>query len=187
MKIIRNILLGVGVVLMTIFYTLLSVIRTPFLAAKYRKTPFARDTGAAYEAGITDCEVYRLYNALRERNIPIEIIAHPKHPQEAHLLWKNTLIIHEIDSLCRREGRWVIGPDSDVWKEGLSLKEAIAEILDHVFDDLPGMELEDARILIDRADIAPADLPSAEQSEILLPYSDEAEQLQLLSRLCTNA
>lgn len=182
--VIRNIFLGIGVVLMAIFYTLLSVVLTPFRALRYRKSHFARDTGANYDAEITHCQVYTLYNALREQNIPIEAVCHPRHPKDAHLVWKKTLVIHEFDSICFRGGRWVMGPDSDVWKDGLDLKEAIAEVLDDVFDDRPGFDLDDAVILIDRADVAPADLDRAARSPLFLLYSNDAEQLDILRRFC---
>lgn len=184
MKILRNILLGIGVVLMTLFYTLVSVIQTPTRLLRYRKSDFAADTGAVYEGGITESPVYQLYNALRQQGIGIEAAAHPKHPMDAHLVWKNTLLIHEIDRLAFRNGTWVIGPGSPVWKEGLELKTAIAEVLDDVFDDCPGREFDDALVLMDRAGIAPDALGKAEASPFLLLYSDSGERLQVLADYC---
>lgn len=156
----------------------------PFQFLAYRRSPFARESGAAFRAGITDQEVYRLYNALRKRGVPVSLIAHPKHPQDAHLVWQNTLIVTEIDSLRRRDGQWVIGPHSDVWGEGVTLADAIAEVMDDVFDDRPGFEPEDAVILIHRADVAPEDLERAEADPMLLLCSGEEDQIEVLRKFC---
>lgn len=184
MKIIQNILLAIGMVLMMFFYTLVSVVKTPFLALRYRKSPFARDTGAAYAAGITEQPVYQLYNALRERGIPIDAAAHPKAPTDAHLIWKGTLVIHEIDRVAFRDGQWFIGPGSPVWKEGLELKTAIAEVLDDVFDDRPGSTFDNAVLLLDRSGIAPDSLRRAEVTPLFLLYSDPEERQRVLAEYC---
>lgn len=178
--VIKKIFLSIIVVLMAVFFTLLSVILTPFRLIRYRKSHFAVDSGADYAAGITDSPVYRLYNALRQENIPIGLVLNPKVPTDAHLLWKDTLIIHEIDRVALRGGRWVIGPGSPVWKEGLDLQEAIAEVLDDVFDDRPGIDIADAVVLLDRRS-APRD---AEDSALFLLYGSKDEQIRILRQFC---
>ena len=128
--------------------------------------------------------MYRLFNALREQGIPIEVIAHPKHPADAHLRWKDALVIHEIDSIALKDGNWAIGTGSPVWKPGVELKDAIAEVLDDAFDDCPGCELDDAVILADRAAFAPEDVERAAASRLFLLYSGEEECLRVLRDYC---
>ena len=111
-RILYKIFVGISVALMAVFYTLLSVIQTPFRAADYRKSTFAQETDAEYEAGVTETLVYKLYNRLRFARIGVEVVTHPKHPRDAHLLWRDTLLIHEIDRVALRENRWVIGSGS---------------------------------------------------------------------------
>lgn len=180
LTVIKKIFLGIIVVLMAVFFTLLSVILTPFRLLRYRKSHFAVDSGADYAPGITDSPVYRLYNALRQENIPIGLVLNPKAPADAHLLWKDTLIIHEIDRVALRDGRWVIAPGSPVWKEGLDLQEAIAEVLDDVFDDRPGIDIADAVLLLDRRS-APAE---AKDAGLFLLYGSRDEQVQALRQFC---
>lgn len=180
LTVIKKIFLSIIVVVMAVFFTLLSVILTPFRLIRYRKSHFAVDSGADYAPGITDSPVYRLYNALRQENIPIGLVLNPKAPADAHLLWKDTLIIHEIDRVAFREGRWVIAPGSPVWKEGLDLQEAIAEVLDDVFDDRPGIAITDAVLLLDRRS-APRE---AEDSGLFLLYGSREEQAQALRQFC---
>lgn len=175
---------GICVVPMAIFYTLLSVVQTPFRASEYRKSAFARDTGADYEAGVTETPVYKLYNRLRFSRIAIEVLTHPKHPRDAHLLWKDTLIIHEIDRVALRDGRWVIGSGSPVWKEGLDLKEAVAEVLEDVFDDRPGFRPGNAILLLDRNNIPAEDRLEAEAMPLFLLYEDEEDLVELLKTFC---
>lgn len=180
-----KLILGIGMVLMTVFYTLLSVFQTPFRASQYRKSAFARETNADYEAGVTESLVFRLYNRLRQAKVPLEAIAHPRHSASAHLYWKDTLLIHEIDRVALREGRWVIGPGSPVWKEGLELQAAIAEVLEDVFDDRPGLQIANAVLLLRRSSIPEADRLEAELMPLFLIYDDEEDLFSLLQRFCS--
>ena len=111
-RILYKIILGVCVAVMAVFYTLASVVMTPFRTSEYRKSAFARESGAEYQAGVTATLVYRLYNRLRAAGVDVNIIAHPKEPATAHLLWQDAVIIHEIDRVRLADGRWVIGPGS---------------------------------------------------------------------------
>lgn len=181
---IWKIILAIGIVVMAVFYTLASVVMTPFRAAEYRKSRFARETGADYEAGVTETPVYTLYNRLRTAGIAIEALCHPKHARDAHLLWHNTLIIHEIDRVALRDDRWVIGSGSPVWKEGLDLRDAIAEVLEDVFDDRPGFTPENAVLLLDRRNIPAADRLEAELMPMFLLYEDEENRFEVLKTFC---
>ena len=183
-KIFYKIILAVCMVALAIFYTLLSVIQTPFRLGEYRKSSFARETGAEYEAGVTDTLVYRLYNRLRTARIAIEVLCHPKHPRDAHLLWKDTLIIHEIDSIALRDGRWVIGSGSTAWKEGLDLQDAVAEVLEDVFDDRPGYQPTNAVLLTSRNNIPEADRLEAELMPMFLLYDDDENRVEVLKAFC---
>ncbi len=183
-QIFYKLFLGIFVAVMAVFYTLASVVMTPFRAVQYRKTAFARDTGAEYEAGVTESAVFELYNRLRASGVPVETLAHPKHPRDAHLLWGDTLIIHEIDRLALREGRWVIGPGSPVWKEGMDLKDAIAEVLEDVFDDRPGFAPQNAVLLVERAQIASEARLEAELMPMFLLYDNEEERFEILRKYC---
>ena len=183
-KIIYKIILAVCMVVMAIFYTLLSVIQTPFRLPEYRKSTFAQETGADYEAGVTETLVYRLYNRLRAARIAIEVLTHPKHPRQAHLLWKDTLIIHEIDSIALRNGRWVIGSGSPVWKEGLDLQDAVAEVLEDCLDDRPGYRPANAVLLLSRNNIPADDLLEAELMPMFLLYDDDENRVEVLKTFC---
>ena len=154
-QIVYKIILGVCVAVMAVFYTLASVVMTPFRASEYRKSAFGRESGAAYQAGVTETLVFRLYNRLRANGVTVGIIAHPKESASAHLLWQDAVIIHEIDRVKLAEGRWVIGPGSPIWKEGLDLKDAVAEVLEGVVDDRPGFRPGNALLLVDRRGIPP--------------------------------
>lgn len=182
---IRDALLACLAVIGALFFLILMVLCTPFQFLAYRRSPFSRETGASFRPGVTDQEAYRLYNALRKRGVPISVIAHPKQPLDAHLVCQNTLIVTGIDSLRRKDGQWVIGPHSDCWGENVTIDEAIADEMDDVFDDRPGFEPETAVVLIDRADVAPEDLPQAEADPMFLLYSNDEEQLEVLRGFCT--
>lgn len=183
-QIFYKIIIGIGVVVMAVFYTLLSVIQTPFRASEYRKSRFARETGANYEAGVTESPAYHLYNRLRNAGIAVEVLCHPKHARDAHLLWHDTLIIHEIDRVALRDGRWVIGPGSPAWKEGLDLRDAIAEVLEDVFDDRPGYTPGNAVLLLDRRNIPAEDRLEAELMPMFLLYDDEENRFEVLKTFC---
>ena len=183
-QIVYKIILGVCVAVMAVFYTLASVVMTPFRASEYRKSAFARESGAEYQAGVTETMVYRLYNRLRASGVAVELIAHPKESATAHLLWQDAVIIHEIDRVKLFEGRWVIGPGSPVWKEGLELKNAVAEVLEDVFDDRPGFRPGNALLLVDRREIPEQDRLEAEAMPMFLLYDDEEDLYEVLRKFC---
>ena len=183
-QIVYKIILGVCVAVMAVFYTLASVVMTPFRASEYRKSAFARESGAAYQAGVTETLVYRLYNRLRAAGVNVNIIAHPKEPATAHLLWQDAVIIHEIDRVRLADGRWVIAPGSPVWKEGLDLKDAVAEVLESVVDDRPGFRPGNALLLVDRREIPEQDRLEAEAMPMFLLYDDEEDLYEVLRKFC---
>ena len=183
-QIVYKLMLGICVVAMTVFYTLAYAIVTPFRTAQYRKSHFARDTGAEYEDGVLKSPVFDLYNRLRSAGTPVEAVAHPKEPKDAHLLWHDTLIIHEIDRVALRGGRWVIGPGSPVWKEGLPLEDAIAEVLADVADDRPGFRPGNTVLLLDRTSISPEDRLEAELMPLFLLCDGEDGRFEILKKYC---
>ena len=77
-RILYKIILGICVGVMAVFYTLASVVMSPFRASEYRKSAFGRESGAEYQAGVTESLVYRLYNRLRANGVAVGIIAHPR-------------------------------------------------------------------------------------------------------------
>ena len=183
-QIVYKIILGVCVAVMAVFYTLASVVMTPFRASEYRKSAFGRESGAAYQAGVTETLVYRLYNRLRANGVAMELIAHPKESASAHLLWQDAVIIHEIDRVKLADGRWVIGSGSPVWKEGLDLKDAVAEVLEDVVDDRPGFRPGNALLLVDRREIPEQDRLEAEAMPMFLLYDDEEDLYEVLRKFC---
>lgn len=183
-RILYKIILGICVGVMAVFYTLAAVVMTPFRASEYRKSAFGRESGAEYQAGVTETLVYRLYNRLRANGVAMEVIAHPREPASAHLLWQDAVIIHEIDRVKLADGRWVIGPGSPVWKEGLDLKEAVAEVLEDVFDDRPGFRPANALLLVDRREIPEQDRLEAEAMPMFLLYDDEEDLFEVLRKFC---
>ena len=52
-QILYRIIVYLCVGVMAVFYTLASVVVTPFRASEYRKSAFGRESGAAYQAGVT--------------------------------------------------------------------------------------------------------------------------------------
>lgn len=183
-QIVYKIILGVCVAVMAVFYTLASVVMTPFRASEYRKSAFARESGAAYQAGVTETLVFRLYNRLRAGGVAVEVIAHPRESASAHLLWQDAVIIHEIDRVKLVDGRWVIGSGSPVWKEGLDLKDAVAQVLEGVVDDRPGFRPGNALLLVDRREIPQQDRLEAEAMPMFLLYDDEEDLYEVLRKFC---
>ena len=183
-QIVYKIILGICVAVMAVFYTLASVVMTPFRASEYRKSAFGRESGAEYQAGVTETLVYRLYNRLRAAGVSVGIIAHPKEPASAHLLWQDAVIIHEIERVKLVDGRWVIGPGSPVWKEGLDLKDAVAQVLEDVVDDRPGFRPGNALLLVDRREIPEQDRMEAEAMPMFLLYDDEEDLFEVLRKFC---
>ena len=183
-KLFYKIILVVCMVVLSIFYTLCSIIMTPFRLHEYRKSAFAQETGTNYEAGITETLVYGLYTRLRSDRVAIEILSHPKHPLNSPLLWRDTVIIHEIDSIALRNGRWVIAPGSASWKEGLDLQDAVAEVLEDVFDDRPGYRPSNAILLLNRNNIPAADRLEAELMPMFLLYDDTENRVEVLKTFC---
>ena len=183
-RILYKIILGICVGVMAVFYTLASVVMTPFRASEYRKSAFGRESGAEYQAGVTETLVYRLYNRLRAAGVDVNIIAHPKEPVSAHLLWQDAVIIHEIERVKLVDGRWVIGSGSTVWKEGLDLKEAVAQVLEGVIDDRPGFRPGNALLLVDRREIPQQDRLEAEAMPMFLLYDDEEDLFEVLRKFC---
>ena len=183
-RILYKIILGICVGVMAVFYTLASVVMTPFRASEYRKSAFGRESGAAYQAGVTETLVFRLYNRLRANGVTVGIIAHPKESASAHLLWQDAVIIHEIDRVKLADGRWVIGSGSPVWKEGLDLKDAVAEVLEDVVDDRPGFRPGNALLLVDRREIPEQDRLEAEAMPMFLLYDDEEDLYEVLRKFC---
>ena len=182
--ILYKIILAVRRVGLEIFYKLRSLNLTLFRLSEYRSSDFARETGADYEAGVTETLVYGLYNRLRSDRIAIEILFHPEHPLNAHLRWRDSLIIHEIDSIALRDDRWVIGPDSAVWKEGLDLQEAVTQVLKDALGDRPGYRPFNAILLLNRNNIPTADRFEAELMPTFLLYDDDENRLEILKSFC---
>ena len=183
-QIVYKLMLGICVVAMTVFYTLAYAIVTPFRTAQYRKSHFARDTGAEYEDGVLKSPIFDLYNRLRSAGTAVEAVAHPKEPKNAHLLWRDTLIIHEIDRVALRDGRWVIGPGSASWKEGLDLQDAVAEVLGNALDDRPGYRPSNAILLLNRNKIPAPDRLEAELMPMFLLYDDTENRVEVLKTFC---
>ena len=183
-RILYKIILGICVGVMAVFYTLASVVMTPFRASEYRKSAFGRESGADYQAGVPATLVYRLYNRRRANGVGMEVIALPREPASAHLLWQDAVIIHEIDRVKLADGRWVIGPGSPGWKEGLDLKDAVAEVLEDVFDDRPGFRPGNALLLVDRREIPEQDRLEAEAMPMFLLYDDEEDLYEVLRKFC---
>ena len=79
-KLLGFIVLLIAVLLIPLFLLtiliviLIGLIRYPFCNAKYKKSHYFKDFGIKYAAFVYDSEFYRIYNAVREAELPLTTI-----------------------------------------------------------------------------------------------------------------
>ena len=71
-----------------------------------------------------------------------------------------------------------------MWKEGLDLRDAIAEVLEDVADDRPGFRPGNALLLVDRREIPQQDRLEAEAMPMFLLNDDEEDLFEVLRKFC---
>lgn len=179
--IIRNIFLGIWVGLMLILYTLFSALCYPVRYRRYRRTHFFRETGIPFGAA-ADSSDFRLYEQIREAALPIRYLpSRDLRRMNGWFFHGSTLILHMYDQLSYSDKlqSWTVFPD-----DALPLEDTVAHQLQLIREIEPDIMIDGIRILIDRMEVDPKDLPLAQQLPMFLIY--DGEPVVALRSLCSN-
>lgn len=178
--IIRNILLGIWVGLMLIFYTIWTALCYPARYFRYRKSHFFQETGIPFAAAV-DSSDFRLFELIQEASLPIRYLP-PKDLKRMNgwFFHGGTLILHMFDELSYSDKlqSWTLFPDDEI-----PLEDTIARQLQMIREIDPDIEISNVRILFDRIEIDPKDLPLAQQLPMFLIYENEDQLPELLRTL----
>jgi hypothetical protein len=179
-KFLYKLFVGIGVVLMLIYYTIAATITYPFRLIQYRRSDFYRETGIPF-ADAKDTSDLRLYRLFRAAGLPVRYLM-PRDLKRANgwFFQGKTLILHMFDELSYSDElqSWTLFPD-----EGLPLSESVANQLARLRELYPDAAIEDVRILLDRIEVDPKDLPRAQGDPLFLIYSNDDELTQMLGNL----
>jgi hypothetical protein len=179
-KFLYKLFLGIGVVLMLIYYTIAATITYPFRLIQYRRSDFYRETGIPF-ADAKDTSDLRLFRLFRAAGLPVAY-QKPRDLKRANgwFLQGKTLILHMFDELSYSDElqSWTLFPD-----EGLPLSESVANQLARLRELYPDAAIEDVRILLDRIEVDPKDLPRAQGDPLFLIYGNDDELTQMLGNL----
>ncbi|MBQ2921349.1 MAG: hypothetical protein IJE58_09250 [Oscillospiraceae bacterium] len=180
--IIRNIFLGIWVGLMLLFYTIWTALCYPVRYLRYRRTAFYQETGIPFGAA-ADSSDFRLYEQIREAGLPIRYLpSMDPRRMNGWFFHGNTLILHMFDELSYSDKlqSWTLFPD-----DALPLEDTVARQLQLIRQIEPEIRIDSVRILIDRMEVDPKDLPLAKQLPMFLIY--DSEPVEALRELCTKA
>ena len=176
---IRNVLLGIFVVVMLLFTTLCIVIASPIRWVQYRKTHFYQETRIPFRIGIMDHFTFQLYELVKKEKLPIRYLMpnDPKLACDGFFLAGTILLIHNLSGIFYDEslGGWTAYPED---KEPLS--DTVAEILLHLRTDYPDMEITNVRILLDFDGESDGHRAMVEQDPLFLVYDDLEDLPKLL-------
>ena len=180
---IRNIFLGIWVVMMLLFYTIWTALCYPVRYLRYRKSHFFRETGIPFAAA-ADSSDFRLFEQIRDANLPIRYLP-PKAPKQMNgwFFYGNTLILHMFDQLSYSDKlqSWTLFPD-----DSLPLEDTVARQLQLIREIEPDIKIDGVHILISRMEVDPQYLPLAQQLPMFLIYETDGEPIEILRKLCSN-
>ncbi len=159
-EILANILAVPVTVATLLGLSLWALLKAPADWFRYRKSFFYREQGEKFRLFLCDNPQYRLYNLIRERNLPIRYIpGNPEKPSESGwFLYKNTLIVHDLFVMTydAPENRWLVGNATPLMEHVLSRLRELNRVLGRE-------ECTQMFLPIRRSEIAKKDLPRAEQ------------------------
>ena len=131
MKKIRDFFASILIVVMLLLTVLVSALRTPFDYLAYKRSAFYRDFKRKYQMFICTKWEYRMYNLVKEKNLPIRYFPeNPEKPEDGgYFLYKQTLIVNNLMQVQFRESdqRWVFQYTKDT-------ESAAMPIMDYVMD-----------------------------------------------------
>lgn len=176
---IRNVLLGIFVVVMLLFTTLCIVIASPIRWVQYRKTHFYQETRIPFRIGIMDHFTFQLYELVKKEQLPIRYLMpnDPKLACDGFFLAGTTLLIHDQPGIAYEEklGGWTAYPEDEE-----PLADTVAEILLRLHEAFPNEEVSEVRVLIDIDNESPELLNRIQQDPLLIPYEETEDLPQLL-------
>ena len=179
-KFFYKLFVGIGVVLMLIYYTIAATITYPFRLLQYRRSDFYRETGIPF-ADAMDTSDLRFFRLFRAARLPV-LYLKPRDWKRANgwFLQGKTLILHMFDELSYSDElqSWTLFPD-----DGLPIAESVASQLAQLRELYPDAAIENVRILLERIEVDPKDLPRAQDDPLFLIYRDTDELTQLLGNL----
>lgn len=176
-KFFYKLFVGIGVVLMVIFYTIAAAVCYPFHLLKYRKSDFYQETGIPFSAA-KDTRDLRFYRLFREGNVPIRYLP-PKDLRKGNgwFFLGNTLLLHMFDepSFSEALDGWTLFPD-----DTLPLADTVAQQLRLIREIEPNIQIDQVRILLERIEVDPEHLTKAEADPLFLIYKEPEELPDLL-------
>lgn len=176
-KFFYKLFVGIGVVLMLIYYTITATITYPFRLIQYRRSDFYRETGIPF-ADAKDTSDLRFFRLFRANGLPVRYLM-PRDLTRANgwLVLDKTLLLHMFDELSYSDAlqSWTLFPD-----DGLPLAESVANQLAQLREIYPDAVIENVRILLERIEVDPKDLPRAQSDPLFLIYTDTDELPRML-------
>lgn len=134
---------------------LAELICRPFKVQKYKRSHYYRDFGAKYFWGILSDAQYKLYNEMKNENLPIEFVPVDVGKPSAvfgYFHYRDTLIIHDIgcDLYYDEEAQmWMTCEEYEDRDEDISLDDYIAESIKSFNALDTGVVCKNAVVLVD--------------------------------------
>lgn len=158
---------------MTIVVGIGLLLYLPMDFVRYRCSAFYRDTRRKYEPFTGNCQWFRLYNAMRAENLPLEFHLHTTDEVTyGYFRHKNILLVQDYPAEYEPNSKeWFVCYDKDDREACTPLAEALeSEVAG--FNEIVGQPLCDrAVLLVDRSLIPEDDLPHLDRCPLLLGYN----------------
>lgn len=165
MKKLKEILLTIVLVFLLLISALWTLIKTPWHYISYKRSPFYRDFKRKYRMFICTNADYRMYNLIKEKNLPVRFVtANAADPlANCFFVYKKTLILHDLTQISYRS-------DVNKWVFRLSKDASEKPIFEHAVESvkavqaLPGCEnVQNMLLLLSRSQILKTDRERAEK------------------------
>ena len=179
-KFLYKLFVGIGVVLMLIYYTIAATITYPFRLIQYRRSDFYRETGIPF-ADAKDTSDLRLFRLFRAAGLPVAYLK-PRDLKRTNgwFVLDKTLLLHMFDELSYSDAlqSWTLFPDDE-----LPLAESVANQLAQLRELYPDAVIGNVRIVLDCIEVDPKNLPRAQGDPLFLIYNNDDELTQMLGNL----
>ena len=175
MKKIRDFFAGILIGVMLILTLLVSALRTPFDYYAYRRSPFYRDFKRKYRMFICTNWEYRMYNLVKEKNLPIRYFpANEAKPEDGgYFVYKQTLIVNNLMQVEFRDSdqRWIFQHTDKDGAQAMAIMDYVMDCVREV-NELPGHKTVTHMLIpIHRKQVAKKDLARIERDQRFLMHN----------------
>ena len=139
---------------------------------RYHCSDFYKDTRRKYEPFAGNCQWFRLYNAMRAADLPLEFHLHTTEDVNyGYFRYKNILLVQDFSVEYEpKKGEWFVYHEDENEDANTSLTEALEMSLESFHEIVGEKRCDRAVLLIDRTHIPEEDLLHLERCDLLLGY-----------------